>query len=80
MAYHTTPESLPSEWIASYKLPSCEGMYETWIVIRPSNSTYHPFVVHKGWWNDDSKEWAYAYGVYCVTLEEAQAKFKERCK
>lgn len=83
MALHTMPESLPADWLASHKQRSADGMYESWIVLHPSNSTYHPFVVHLGYYIDEGAykgKFEYQHGDYCVTLEEAQKKFKERCK
>ena len=80
MATHTMPKSLPSDWIASFKLPSSEGIYESWIVIHPSQSNYHPFCVHKAWYNDDTNEFAYAHGIYCSTENEAKIAFNERIK
>lgn len=83
MALHTMPKSLPADWLASHKLPSGDGMYESWIVIHPSNSSYHPFAVHLGYYIDEGAfkgKFEYQRGDYCTTLEEAQKKFKERTK
>jgi hypothetical protein len=78
---HTLPAALPIEWLASKKLPSSNGCYETWIVIHPSNSNYHPYVVHKAWYVDEGEfagTFAYGNGQYCKTLVEAHEYFKER--
>jgi hypothetical protein len=83
MALHTMPESLPANWLASKKLPSADGMYESWIVLHPSNSSYHPFVIHKGYFIDEGEykgKFEYQHGEYCATIEEAHKAFKERCK
>jgi hypothetical protein len=58
-------------------------MYERWIVIHPSNSNYHPFVVHTAYYFDEGASkghFAYEHGNYCVTLEEAHAAFAKRAK
>ena len=81
MAKHTLPPSLPVDWLASRKLPSSEGSYESWMVLHPSNSSYHPYVVHLGYYVDEGDykgQFAYQHGEYCVTLEEAQKKFEAR--
>jgi len=81
MALHTLPASLPSDWLASKKLPSADGMYESWIVLHPSNSPYHPFVVHKGYYIDEGAykgKFEYQHGEYCATLEEGHATFAKR--
>lgn len=83
MALHTLPDALPSDWLASKKLPSADGMYESWIVLHPSNSSYHPFVVHKGYYIDEGAykgKFEYQHGEYCKTLEEAQSRFETRLK
>jgi hypothetical protein len=81
MAFHTLPESLPSDWLASKKLPSANGMYESWIVMHPSNSSYHPYVVHLGYYIDEGQfkgKFEYQRGEYCATLEEAHTAFAKR--
>jgi len=81
MSLHTLPASLPTDWLASQKLPSSDGSYEAWLVIHPSNSNYHPFVVHKAWYIDEGEykgKMEYGYGSYCATLEEARKAFAER--
>jgi len=83
MALHSLPPSLPAEWVASRKLPSSDGNYESWIVIHPSNSNYHPFVVHLGYYIDEGDykgQFEYQRGDYCQTLEEAYKKFETRMK
>ena len=83
MALHTSPATLPGDWLASRKLPSTEGMYERWIVIHPSKSSYHPFVVHQACYYDEGEskgQFAYERGDYCQTLDEAQKKFESRMK
>ena len=81
MAMHTAPTSLPADWVASLKLPSSEGMYESWIVIHPSNSSYHPLVVHRAYYFDEGEskgQFAYEHGTYCKDLPEAQKAFTKR--
>jgi hypothetical protein len=83
MAHHTSPATLPGDWIASHKLPSAEGLYERWIVIHPSNSNYHPYVVHRACYFDEGEskgKFAYECGDYCATIEEAYAAFAKRAK
>lgn len=83
MALHNLPPSLPVEWKAAFKLPSADGMYESWIVIHPSNSSYHPLVVHKAFYYDEGEskgKFAYEHGTYCKDMPEAEKAFKERIK
>jgi len=78
---HTLPAALPSDWLASRKLPSGDGSYESWIVVHPSQSDYHPFVVHLGYYIDEGAykgKFEYQHGNYCRTLEEAMKAFGER--
>ena len=75
MAYHTLPKKLPGDWLASFKLPSRDGVYEQFLVIHPANSTYDPFVVHTATYYDEGEnkgDWAYSSGTYVRTLERAQ--------
>jgi hypothetical protein len=78
MSKHTLPATLPADWFASFGLPSSDGCYESFVVIHPSNSDYHPFVVHTASWVDDCEKpfWVYRNGTYCRTLEEAKSNFK----
>ena len=78
MAYHTLPKKLPGDWLASFKLPSRDGVYEQFLVVHPANSTYDPFVVHTATYYDEGEnkgKWAYSSGTYCRTLERAQVVF-----
>lgn len=81
MSLHTLPDALPVDWLASRKLPSTDGLYESWIVVHPSQSNYHPFVVHLGYYIDEGAykgKFEYQHGNYCKTLEEAMTAFGER--
>jgi len=83
MATHTLPSTLPGDWLASFKMPSREGCYETFIVIRPikSKGSYDKFMVHNAFYMDEGEnkgEWAYTSGDYVKTLESATARFVKR--
>lgn len=71
---HTLPKNLPGDWLAAFKMPSQDGLYERFIVIHPADG-YDPFVVHMAHFNDENGPdagWSYAHGTYCRTLERAQ--------
>jgi hypothetical protein len=74
---HTLPSTLPTEWIASFKMPSRNGCYESFKVLRNVGG-YHPYVVHTASYKDEGDErgWFYHGGHYAKTLDEAEKNFK----
>lgn len=78
MSMHTNPATLPGDWNASRALTPSDGLYNRWIVVHPSNSSYTPFVVHVAHWDDDRNEWCYQYGDYCKTRGDAMTAFHKR--
>jgi len=79
---HKLPKTLPGDWLAALKMPSCEGSYETFIVVRASKekNAYDPFMVHLAYYMDegDMRGWTYCHGDYCKTLPEALRSFIKR--
>lgn len=83
MAMHTLPKNLPGDWIASFKMPSRDGCYESFIVIRPitEKGAYDKFMVHNAFFMDEGEnkgKWSYSTGDYVKTLESATARFTKR--
>ena len=83
MATHTLPKTLPGSWIASFKNPSRDGMYESFVVIRPitEKGSYDKFMVHNACYFDEGENkgtWSYSTGDYVKTLESATARFVKR--
>lgn len=78
---HTCPETLPGDWLASFKMPSADGIYESFTVIKSNGSTnFHPFVVHIASYKDEGtgQGWFYHHGDYCLTRAEANRIFHQR--
>ena len=78
---HTLPKTLPGNWIASYKLDSREGCYESFVVIRATaKGSYDKFQVHTASYKDEGEEqgWFYRSGDYVKTLESANKRFLRR--
>ena len=83
MAMHTLPKKLPGDWLAAFKLPSTDGVYERFIVIHPSTSLRDPFVVHIAGYVDEGEykgQWSYSSGTYCRTMDEAQVEWLKKVK
>lgn len=80
---HTLPKTLPGDWIASFKTPSRDGCYESFIVIRPitEKGSYDKFMVHNAFYMDEGEKkgtWSYSTGDYVKTLESATKRFVKR--
>jgi hypothetical protein len=79
---HKLPKTLPGDWLAALKMPSCEGSYEGFVVVRASKekNAYDPFMVHRAYYMDEGADrgWHYVQGDYCKTLPEALRSFAKR--
>lgn len=75
--HHELPEALPVDWLRSKRLPSSDGCYQSWIVLRNVGG-YEPFAVHLACWADDDREWRYSSGVYTQDQKTAEAFWDSR--
>jgi hypothetical protein len=77
MNEHTIPAT-PSDWIHFSPIKIQAGYRPRCIVLHSAHAgSPHPYVVHRAYVVDG--KWAYEQGTYCLTVEEGEKAFSDRC-